>query len=86
MLGAMARDKETRVQVRLDETTVSTIEEQAEKLRCSREHHMRRLIRAAMAFERLIGNPALTTALADLPEGREAEQQMRQLLQTRLAG
>lgn len=79
--------KDSYVRVRLDDGTRDEIEEQASEGKCSREARIRYLLRVALRLHRLVKQPAVLVALAEVPQSdAKTEQQIRQMLQSALAG
>ena len=83
----MRRD-DLEIRVPLDYDSIKLLESQAQNEGASRGKRARRLLRAGLTVERLLRNPALVAALAEVPPkgDPELDKKVRRLLQTELTG
>lgn len=83
----MRRD-DLEIRVPLDYETVKLLDEQARQRSSSRARRAQMLLRAGWTVQRLLSNPALVAALAEVPPtgDPETDKKVRRLLQTELTG
>lgn len=82
------RKDDLEIRIPLDFESVKLLDNQAQRAGGSRGARARKLLRAGIAVQRLLANPALVAALAELPPNGdpETDKKVRRLLQTELAG
>jgi hypothetical protein len=83
----MRRD-DLEIRVPLDYQTIKLLDEQARQRSSSRARRAKMLLRAGWTVQRLLSNPELVAALAEVPPDGDPEidKRVRRLLQTELTG